>query len=286
VSLALPERVHHDDHVRVLKPLWADLTTGKNIDLYVTFVLALTIGLLGVLGVVDTAAVAAATLATLALVAFSSAGNRRQMTALEKATRDLADLVRENGKGVSADQFLVSSTSGLDLDLGAASDIRLVGVTLSRTIRTHFHTLERRMERGAAVKIALVEPGSEAVQEAARRSTVADSPEIFENRLRPTVDLLRHLAANPASKGRLEIRFLGFVPVFGLAIVDPDDDHGGIQVDIYAHRSSGPEPVIRLARHRDPRWFTHFLQEFDRVWSNGRTAVPRDGKLSVTDAPS
>jgi hypothetical protein len=271
--------------VRVLKRLWADLTAGKNIDLYVTCVLALTIGLLGILNVVSTATVAAATLATLALVAISSAGNRRQMATLETTTRELAQLVREKGQGASADQFLVSSSSGLDLDLNAASDIRLVGVTLSRTIRTHFDTLERRMERGAVVKIALVEPGSEAVQEAARRSTVADSPGIFENRLRPTVDLLRHLAANPASKGRLEVRFLRFVPVFGLTIVDPDDDHGRIQVDIYAHRSSGPEPVMRLARHRDPRWYIHFLHEFDRVWTNGRTAVLRDGALSATDPP-
>jgi hypothetical protein len=267
----------------VLARLWADLTSGKSIDLYVTCVLALTIGILGVLNVVDTATVAAATLATLALVAIGAAGNRRQMATLESATAELTRLLHEDGRRASADQFLIPSTRGLEIDLSSASDIRLVGVTLSRTIRTHLHTLERRLERGAVIKIALVEPGSEALQEAARRSTVADSPEIFENRLRPTIDLLRHLVAHPASDGRLEVRFLRFVPAIGLTVVDPDDDHGSIQVDIYAHRSSGPEPVLRLARHRDPRWYTHFLQEFDRVWTNGRPAPLRDEAVSRPD---
>jgi hypothetical protein len=266
--------------VRVLARLWADLTTGKSIDLYVTCVLALAIGILGVLNVVDAATVAAVTLATLALVAIGVAGNRRQMAALETATAELTRLLREDGRGASADQFLIPSTQGLEIDLGAASDIRLVGVTLSRTIRTHLHTLERRMERGAVIRIALLEPGSGALQEAARRSTVADSPEIFENRLRPTIDLLRHLTANPASAGRLEIRFLRFVPAIGLTVVDPEEDHGRIQVDIYAHRSSGPEPVIRLTRGRDPRWYAHFLQEFDRVWTNGRPARLQDEAVS------
>jgi hypothetical protein len=269
--------------VRVLARIWADLTTGKSIDLYITCVLALAIGVLGVLNVVDTATVAAVTLATLALVAIGAAGNRRQMAALETATAELTRQLREDARGTSADQFLVPSAQGLEIDLGAASDIRLVGVTLSRTIRTHLHTLERRMERGAVIKIALVEPASEAVQEAARRSTVADSPEIFENRLRPTIDLLRHLAANPASADRLEIRYLRFVPAIGLTVVDADEEHGRIQVDIYAHRSAGPEPVIRLTRARDPRWYAHFLQEFERVWTNGRPALLRGGAVSTTD---
>jgi hypothetical protein len=279
-STAEPWAYRGDAIIGAMRP-WArlrdNLATGRNLDLYVTVVIALTIGLLGVFNVVTAEIIAAATLATLALVAIGSLGTRRQVVALEAATNDLVSLVRQSGGSVSADQYLSPSTSGLDVELRGATDIRLVGVSLSRTIRNHVDELERRLAKGAHIKIALIEPGSEAVLEAARRSTIPDAPEIFENRLRPTVDLLRQLAGSAEFVDRLEVRFLRFVPAFGLTMVDPDDADGRIHVDIYAHRSAGPEPVLRLSPGRDPRWYRHFLQEFDRIWNHGRPVEAADG---------
>jgi len=271
--------------VRSLARFRTDLAAGKNLDLYATFAIALTIGLLGAFDIVETEIVAAATLATLAFVAVGSLGTRRQVAAMEGATRDLGLQLRQFGGVMSADDFLSASTSGLDVDLRGASDIRLVGVSLSRTIRNNVDALEQRLARGAQIKIALIEPGGEAVQEAARRSTIPDAPEIFENRLRPTVDLLRQLAASPHANGRLEVRFLTFVPVFGLTMVDPDEPDGFIHVDIYAHRSAGPEPVLRLNSRRDPRWYHHFRQEFERIWAHGRPASWAGSATSSTPEP-
>lgn len=268
--------------MRPLARFRTDLAAGRNLDLYATFAIALTIGLLGAFDVVDTEIVAAATLATLAFVAVGSLGTRRQIASMESATRDLGLQLRQFGGVVSADEFLSPSTSGLDVDLRAASDIRLVGVSLSRTIRNHIDELERRLASGAHVRIALIEPGGEAVREAARRSTIPDTPEIFENRLRPTVDLLRQLAATPLPNGRLEVRFLTFVPVFGLTMVDPEQPDGLIHVDIYAHRSAGAEPVLRLTPRRDPRWYHHFRQEFDRIWAHGQPAPWAGGATTPT----
>jgi hypothetical protein len=259
-----------------------DLAAGRNLDLYATFLIALTIGLLGAFNLVETELVAAATLATLAFVVVGSLGTRRQVAAMEAATRDLGLQLRQFGGVMSADEFLSPSTSGLDVDLRGAMDIRLVGVSLSRTIRNNIDDLEQRLAKGAHIRIALIEPGSEAVLEAARRSTIPDAPEIFENRIRPTVDLLRQLAASPHASGRLEVRFLTFVPVFGLTMVDPDEPDGFIHVDIYAHRSAGPEPVLRLTARRDPRWYHHFRQEFDRIWAHGGAASWAAGVTSST----
>jgi hypothetical protein len=274
--------VGDDEAVRPLARFRTDLAAGRNLDLYATFAIALTIGLLGVFNIVDTGIVAAATLATLAFVAVGSLGTRRQVAAMESATRDLGLQLRQFGGVVSADEFLSPSTSGLDVDLRGATDIRLVGVSLSRTIRNNIDALEQRLARGAHVRIALIEPGSEAVLEAARRSTIPDTPEIFENRLRPTVDLLRQLAAGPSASGKLEVRFLTFVPVFGLTLVDPDEADGLIHVDIYAHRSAGAEPVLRLNPRRDPRWYRHFLHEFNRIWAHGQAVSWADGTAPAT----
>jgi hypothetical protein len=275
----------NDWSVRPLARFRADLAAGRNLDLYATFVIALTIGLLGAFNIVDTEIVAAATLTTLAIVAVGALGTRRQVGSMESATRELGLQLRQFGGVMSADEFLSPSTSGLDVDLRGARDIRLVGVSLSRTIRNNIDELEQRLARGADVRIALIEPGSEAVLEAARRSTIPDAPEIFENRLRPTVDLLRQLAASPNTTGRLEVRFLTFVPVFGLTMVDPDEPDGLIHVDIYAHRSAGPEPVLRLNSRRDPRWYHHFRQEFERIWSHGHVASWLDGVASSRPEP-
>jgi hypothetical protein len=159
----------------------------------------------------------------------------------------------------------------VDLDLGGADDIRILGVTLGRTVRNHHAALQQRLEAGATVHIALIAPHAATVAEAARRSTVADHPEVFEHRLRPTLDLLDDLAERAASgPGRLEVRLLDFVPAFGLVAVDAGTPHGQVRVDIYSHRCGTPEPMLPLHADRDVRWFRHFVAEFDRVWAAGR----------------
>jgi Domain of unknown function (DUF5919) len=240
-------------------------------ELYLTMVISLVVGVLGMLDVVNPEMLAGATLATLGLVAAASLGARSQLTSLAGTTADLATLVRElPATGTSADRLLSGSTSGLDVELSCAQDIRIVGVTLCRTIRNVMLTLQHRLEHGAAVRIALIEPSRGALLEAARRSTVPDAPEIFANRLRPTIDLLRQLTAAAGHTGRLEIRLLSFVPAFGMIIVDPDEAHGRIHVDIYSHRSAVTEPTLPLRADRDQRWYRHFRHEFDRIWATGR----------------
>jgi hypothetical protein len=251
---------------------------SHDIDLYVTVIIAFVVGLLGVLDVVSVGVLVSATLASMALASVGSFVGRRQVAALAASTAELSTLVRVRELDTpSADRLLSRSTSGLDIEFFAASDIRLMGVTLSRTMRNHLLALEGRLQSGALVRIAVIEPGSAAVLEAARRSAVPDSPEIFENRLRSTIDLTRRLAMTPGITGRIEVRVLPFVPAFGLILVDPDGDGGRVVVDIYSHRSAVAEPTFGLRPHHDPRWYRHFLQEFDRVWASGRLAGATDG---------
>jgi hypothetical protein len=257
--------------VRLWRMLVMDLRNGRNFDLYVTSLIALMVGVLGAFEVVNASVLAAATLATLGLVAVGSLGGRHQIASLTSTITELATLVTQGlAETPSADRLFSASTSGLDVELRRAKDIRIVGVTLCRTIRNHMLTLQRRLEQGAVVRIAVIEPGSGALLEAARRSSIPDSPQIFENRLRPTIDLLRQLVDAPKVTGRIEIRLLRFVPAFGLILVDPEDLDGRIHVEVYSHRFAGREPTLALVGDRDPRWYRHFLQEFDQIWATGR----------------
>ncbi|MEV1172365.1 hypothetical protein [Nonomuraea sp. NPDC049784] len=57
-----------------LKRLRADLSTGKNLEICLTALIALVVGVLGVFDIVDTKVVGAATPATLALVTVNALG--------------------------------------------------------------------------------------------------------------------------------------------------------------------------------------------------------------------
>jgi len=245
----------------------------RHADLYLTVAVASVLGVLGVLDVVDSRVLAGATLTTLGVLAWSLLHGRAQMHRLSAATAELTAATREHLAGrVAVDRVLRVSRSGADVDLDAARDIRILGVTLGRTLRNHHGTLQRRLDAGAVVRIALIGGDGEAVREAARRSAVGDAPEVFEHRLHTTRDLLRRLSPGP---GRLEIRELGFVPSFGMLAVDPDDAEGHLHVDIYSHRPGRPEPALTLHAGRDGHWYRHFAGEFDQVWAAGRPVEDR-----------
>jgi hypothetical protein len=243
------------------------MMTFRSFDLVLTIAVAVAVGLLGAFDVVGTAVTGGVTLTTLGLLAIGSLHGRSSLGAL---TRSVTELGRNLDDRTSADRLLTPSTSGGDLDLAAAADIRVVGVTLARTIRNQYATLQQRLDAGATVRIALIAPQAATLAEAARRSTMADQPAIFAHRLRTTLDLLDDLAARTAAgPGRLEVRLLDFVPAFGVVAVDAQAPNGRVHVDIYSHRGGSPEPTLPLHADRDGRWFRHFTAEFDRVWEAG-----------------
>ena len=255
----------------LLRRIRAELSTGENLELYITVLLAFTLAALGLFDVVGDKALVAATLATLALLAIGTLGSRRRV-------EDLSELVRAQGRGsASAEDFFAKDKPGLRAQISAARDVRVLGITLSRTIRDVIDELQNSVRDGAVVKVALIDPKTDAPAEAAARSTIPDQPGVFENRLRPTIDLLIELARTPGATGRVEVRFLPFVPAFGLVLLDAQRAGGRIHVDIYSHKSAGGDAVFTLLPHRDGVWYPHFEAEFERVWEAGRPADASDG---------
>ncbi|MDQ0910259.1 hypothetical protein QFZ22_006244 [Streptomyces canus] len=72
------------------------------------------------------------------------------------------------------------------------------------------------------------------------------------------------------------MRFLPFVPAFGLVLLDPERPNGLIHVDIYSHSSATGDAVFTLRPGRDGHWYENFQSEFDRIWTFGRTAGAPD----------
>ncbi|MFI7614067.1 hypothetical protein ACIBP6_22825 [Nonomuraea terrae] len=252
-----------------LKRLRQDLATGKNLEIYVTALIALAVGVLGVFDAVNPKVVGAATLATLALVAVNALGPRHQVADLESR---VAELSRQLERSLAGGDFLSKDRESLSGRVGRADDIRFAGVTLSRTVRRYADDLRQALERGASVKVLMIDPVGAAPEEAARRSTVPDQPDVFESRVRSTLYVLRDLRAHDG----LEVRLLPLVPAFGLLMLDPGDDDGIVYVELGTHRSPGNDPAFTLSPRRDHAWCRHFGAEFDRLWEVSREVTDAD----------
>jgi hypothetical protein len=113
---------------------------------------------------------------------------------------------------VPVDRFLAVKAPALDDDLRAADDIRLVGVTLSRTVRDLVGSLDRRLLAGAVLRVVIIDPDSSAPVEAVARTLGVTSPEFYRPRVQSTMDILAALASLPGTAGRIEVRLLPFVP--------------------------------------------------------------------------
>jgi hypothetical protein len=246
--------------------LVADLRARRNLELYLTGAVALVVSVLSITDVVDLSVVAAATLAVLALLAWSGLASRHEVAGL-RAT--VSRVLAEQAGELPAQRFFSTHTAEVADDVARARDVRLLGVTLTRTVRDLLPVLERRLAAGASVRVVIIDVDSPARGEAVSRSRDADTPNFYHNRVSSTIDLLRVLARSSQSIS-LELRALPFVPTFGMCLTDLGEGHGRAHVEIYQHKSIEPNPSFTLRAGRDGRWYDLFVAQFDTLWKSGR----------------
>ena len=252
---------------------WTDLATGNNLEIYVTTLVSLALALLGVFDVVAPPVVAAATLGTLALLALSSLGSRHQVQDLRRSMETLTEAVNNAiPDDLPAHRFLAVKAPELHDELRGAGDIRLVGVTLGRTVRDLARTIERRLRAGATVRVVVIDPDGSAPIDAIERTLGVTSPELYRPRIKSTIEILDNLAAESGGSGRIEVKLLPFVPAFGMYLIDPDEQDGRVYVEIYQHRSREPNPCFQLKAERDGHWYKFFVNQFDVLWDSARPA--------------
>jgi hypothetical protein len=251
----------------IVRRVGDDLRRGHNVELYLTVTLSLCIALLSVFSVVSIKVVGAATLAVLALLAASGLATRHQS---EEVDSRLDQLAAAMSGDVPADRFLKTRMPALDADIAAAADIRLVGVTLTRTVRDLLPNLDRRLRKGASIRVLVIDGDSPARTEAVARSRGADSPDFYQHRLASTIDLLGVLASAAPDEVALQLRVLPYVPTFGMCIIDPAEPYGRIHVEIYQHQTIEQNPSFILRADRDSPWYQLFAQQFETLWDSAR----------------
>jgi len=248
--------------VKFLERFLQDLREGRNLEIYLTLVVALTALILDVFGIVSSEAVAAGILATLVLLAFSTLTHREQM-------QDLMEVAEQAISGrPAADDFFWKQKLLSERDFEEAGFIGLAGITLNRTVADYYQVIKNRLLSGAHIRVITIDPMSEAPQQAIRRSEDIIGDTFFTDLLRPTIDRLCSLADSASSLSTLELGLLAFIPSFGLILIDPDSPHGRIIVEIYQHKSSAFHPTFELRARRDKQWYQFFRKQFDLLWES------------------
>jgi len=263
-----------------LRKVGKDLSEGRNLEIYLTILISIVISILSVLNVVSIGVVATITLATLALLALSTINNREQISSFQKHVETLSILVQEKVlENIRASSFFLADQPRFEDKLAKANKIDIAGATLTRTVTNYLGIFEQRLKEGAFIRVIIIDPQSNAVSQAALRSYGVQGEDFFRDRIKPTIDLLNILASLPELKGKLELRFLPYMPSFGLKLIDPDSTDGKIFVELYQHKSLEPSPTFLLDAHRDEKWYHFFQNQFEVLWSSSRPATPSDGYL-------
>lgn len=241
------------------------LPRNPDLDLILLIFAALVFTVVGVLSTENVTLVLAAVLLLLAGLAVSQIRSRHQVSQLaaSRASEPFSRLLRE-------------FPADLEARRSSASDVLLIGASLSRTTQSYRRTLPAALDRGARVRVLLLDP-------------MTSTPERLESRARLRARIQSSLAELEAISERhsgLQIRLLERDPSAGFNVLDPNEPTGLVVVQHHEFepRSEGA-PILALTP-ADGSWFTHFVAEAERMWSAAKPWPPPLGSAAVRRHPS
>jgi hypothetical protein len=239
--------------VKALRRIWEDVRQGENIDLYVTVCVAIILAVLNATGLGGQAWVAPLTLAVLGLLAVATLGNRY------KVERVLDELARG-----TEEFFQEGYPPSFGEHIEHAEELWIQGVTLSRTILTHYALFERKLRHGNRIRVLVVRPGGAGAEMIAMRDYVLRNTARISGHIEDTLsDLCRLKEIAPDA---LEIRVLDYPSGFGGFAMDPGTATGVLYLEHYPFKSPGGSMPKYVLCAQDGRWYDFFRAEMQSMW--------------------
>ncbi len=243
--------------MKALRRIWNDIRRGENIDLYLTVTLAFAVGILGLLGTAPQAWVASITLAGLGVLAVAALRSEHRF-------EELSQRLEHMGETVFLDEFPAT----LKDDLLRADEAWLVGVSLTRTIKTYYPDIESKLRAGQRVRVLLVHPEGPAAEMADGRVYGRSNLERMRAEIRATLGDLSELRQFAAEK-KMEIRVIQTPLTYGAIATNPDNPTGKLYLEHYSFKMpAGAKPKFVLQAGRDA-WYTFFRDELHALWEHG-----------------
>lgn len=253
--------------------LAAGILEDEYLDLYALAAAALVFTILGVTGVATIADLASMILALLTVLAFSQIRSRRQISGIAISQR--------------ADPFSLLAAEfppGLIKLRASATDLLLIGITMSRTVQgSSREDMRQTLLHGGRIRVLLLDPTDGSLLEQAVSKQGANlNAQRLRSRIQSTLDELTSLQAS--TNGKLEIRVAAFVPSMGINAINSDGPQGVLVVQHYQHKPPAEAAPIISLEAKDGPWYGHFLAEAERMWRDGRP-WPLDAAQALARAP-
>lgn len=244
--------------MRIFQRIWEELRQGENLDVYLTVIIAIILSFITLtgLGTPKPEVVTAILLAVLALLAISNL-----------KTRYVTEQVLEKLSLSAKTMFLEEFPASLQDDLAAASELWLVGVSLSRTLRHNYSEIERKLKKGDNVRVLLVHPEGPAAEIAASRPYPSAEVEQTRGQIRDSLGYLSKLKRTDPDK--LQIRTIQNPLTHGFIAMNLDSPTGILYIEHYPYQTTGSVLPRFVLRAKDERWYGFYKSELINLWNSG-----------------
>jgi hypothetical protein len=244
--------------MHTLQRIWNEIRRGENIEVYLTIILAAGLSIATITGDYSPSneTLTAILLGILALLAITNLKGRH---ALEQLSEKLSDSIKP--------AFLEEFPPSLNEDIISASELWLIGVSLSRTIRNNFSELERKLQKGHKIKFLLVNPDGHASEIAATRPYPRTEVEQTRRQIRDSLDYLCKLKA--VSAKNFEVRTIENPLTHGIIAINPDSSLGTFYIEEYPYQTMGSVLPRFILRAKDRHWYDFYKSELRNLWNSG-----------------
>lgn len=243
--------------MKLFRQAWDEIRRGENLDLYVAAPLAILIAALGALGITSPQLVSSLTLVILGLLATSLLTSRH-------AVKELSEKLTQSADTIFLKELVDSE---FEADFEAATDLWLVGVSLTTIVRSHYSIIERKLRAGCTIKALLIHPDGPAVDMSEMRAYAPPNVERARSDIRNSLQDLCELSQS--TSGTLEIRTIQHPLGHGVFAKDPGTASGVIYVQNYPFKTQGGSRPKFVLRAKDGFWYDLFKEELHNLWRSG-----------------
>ena len=249
-----------------------DIRTGKNLDIYITILIAITISILGVIKAVGFETIGAATLITLGALSYSLLESRRSKKELRKTSNQLVmelkflQSIIQKEKCLSAD-FLSFEYPDLSNSLQQAKKVSILGYSLVTTVTRYYPEFEYLLKQGGSLRFLLPTPDEKIASIMAfRSSSMTNNVDLVLRTVQNSVARIKALIKFSTNSQQIQVREISYLPPFGLVIIEDFNGNAKVYVKIMAFRTPGQLPCFEVNRHTDNIWFSYFTNQFEKLW--------------------
>ncbi len=237
-----------------MRKVWADIQKGQNIDLLLTIVVSFALVIVNLLGVTSPNLTSSLTLAVLGLIALSSLESRYK-------SEELLNRI-EHAKGSF---FQNSFPPQIKQDIKDAKELWLIGVSLSRTVKSYYSDIEQKLRNEYSVRVILTHPAGASLEMSVLPVYGNKS---LEQRKAEILGSLETLCDLQKKYPHLQIKTSGHYIGHGVIAINPNDNKGKLYIENHPFKMPGGSRPKFVLEAKDGEWYDFYKQEMFVVWDN------------------